>query len=207
MAVKIYNIKLKDVKISKKLNVQKGPGFWFDSERDLSSMYPATADAASGDIQKVRFNMGQEPFIGDPLGFQPYDTQYTLSNWTGSYTVSGDTLIPNNLNTIIYNKTYQSGKYYFEVEIVDDGYASGVGFTPLSGHHDRLTEDGVGVEYIGSFTNLVYSIHRSAVWSDTYNILDNDILQVWVDFENNLLCIKKLNTTIDDHKNFKLSDE
>jgi hypothetical protein len=202
MAVKIYNIKLKDVKISKKLNVQKGPGFWFDSERDLSTMYPAIADGASADTQKVSFNMGQTPFIGDPLGFEPYDPNYSVSNWQGEYSISGDILVPYNVRAIIYNKSYNTGKYYFEVVIEDDGYASAVGFAPSYGHHNRLTVDGVGVIYIGSSRNFINSIHKSAVWTDTYNILDHDILQVWVDFDNNRLCIKKLNTTINDHKNY-----
>lgn len=205
MSVKIYNVGLKDVRIEKPLPLAVGPGFYFDSSLDLSTRYPSIADAASGDVQKVTFNMGQSSFLGDTLGFQPYDTNYSTSNWLGDYTIeSGNILVPNNLAAIVYDKTYASGKYYFEATIVDAGYASALGMTTNSGHHSALTDEqfGVGIEYIGTFDPTVRSISTNNTWSDAYNLVDSDVVQVWIDFDNDLMCIKKLGTDINDHQNY-----
>lgn len=204
MAAKIYNVGIKNVRVSDPVPVPVGPGFYFISSLDLSQRYPAIADAASSDIQRVSFNMGQSSFQGDPLGFQPYDPNYNTSNWIGEYTLSGEDLMPNNVSTIVYNKTYQSGKYYFETLIVNDGYASALGMTTNSGHHSALTDEqfGVGIEYIGTFDSTVKSISSVDTWTNTYNVVDGTLLQVWVDFDNDLLCIKKLGTDINDHMNY-----
>ncbi len=208
MAAKIFNVGVKNIRISDPVPLPVGPGFYFISSLDLSQRYPAIADAASGDVQKVAFNMGQNQFQGDPLGFQAYDTNYNVNNWSGLYTIeSGNIIVPENLETVIYNKTYNSGKYYFEATIVDAGYASALGMTTNSGHHSALTDErwGVGVEYIGTFDPTVKSISSVDTWSSAYNIIDNDILQIWVDFDNDLLCVKKLGTDINDHQNYTIA--
>ena len=208
MAAKIFNVGIKNIRISDPIPLPVGPGFYFISSLDLTQRYPAIADAASGDVQKVRFNMGQEAFQGDPLGFLPYDTNYDINKWQGDYVIeSGDVIVPDNLQTVVYNKNYSSGKYYFEATIVDDGYASALGMTTNSGHHSALTDEqfGVGVEYIGEYDSTVKSISTVNTWTSSYNIIDTVVLQVWVDFDNDLLCIKKLGTDINDHQNYTIA--
>lgn len=208
MAAKIYNVGIKNIRISDPVPLPVGPGFYFISSLDLSARYPAIADSASGDIQKVSFNMGQSPFQGDPLGFQPYDVNYSINNWSGSYSVeSGSVVVPDNLQAVIYNKNYNSGKYYFEATFIDSGYASTIGMTTNSGGHSALTDErfGVGIEYIGTFDSTIKSISSVNTWSSVYNIIDNDTVQVWIDFDNDLMCIKKLGTDINDHQNYTIA--
>jgi len=208
MAVKIYNVGIKNIRINDPEPLPVGPGFYFISSLDLSARYPAIADGSSSDTQKVSFNMGQNPFQGDPLGYQPYDVNYNINNWLGSHSVeSGNVIVPGNLQTVIYDKNYNSGKYYFEATIVDAGYASAIGMAETTGQHSALTakQYGVGISYMGIYDSTIKSISTVNTWSSAYNIVDYDTVQVWIDFDNDLMCIKKLGTIIDDHQNYTIA--
>ena len=71
---------------------------------------------------------------------------------TGNYTTEGtnnEVIVPDNLNTVIYNVPRTSGKYYFEVTLEDDGRYGAVGLSPSAGNNFRIVEHGVGLCGIG----------------------------------------------------------
>jgi len=148
MGIKPYNVIMESVRF----RTIKTISFAIKTNRDLSTLFPAFCDSTSSGISKFSFNMGQDPFIGDTYGFLPYDTNYSSSKLLGNYTTEGtnnEVIVPDNLNTIVYDHNYNSGKYYFEINIEDEGRYGSVGLSPSSGDDFRIVEHGVGLSAIG----------------------------------------------------------
>lgn len=217
MSVKIYGVSLNDIKLSKDLDVPLGPGFYIDRNNiSLSTLYPVFIDYSSMGITSYDVNMGQRSFIGDPLGFLPYDVSYASNKYQGGYTsLGGSQIQPDNTSTLLYNHTYSSGKYYYEVTVITGGYYGGIGFAPTNGGN-RVITDGIGIMGIGDYRNIISYTSDIRTQNEgiydadddfsyvfgNYSVDDNDVLQVWVDFDNNLMCIKKLGTTKENHINY-----
>ena len=217
MSVKIYGVSLNDIKVSKDLDVPLGPGFYIDRATiSLSTLYPVFIDYSSMGVTSYDVNMGQRSFLGDPLGFLPYDASYGSNKYQGGYTsLGGSQIQPNNTSTLLYNHTYSSGKYYYEVTVISGGWYGGIGFAPTNGGNAVIT-NGIGVMGIGEaraylpWTSDIRTANEGTYDASdgpnyifgNYSVGDNDVLQVWVDFDNNLMCIKKLGTTKEDHVNY-----
>lgn len=193
--------------------------FGINQGRDLSTLFPAFTDSTSSGISKFSFNMGQKPFVGDNLGYEPYDINYNPSNLAGNYTTEGtnnEIIVPDNLNTVIYNVPKSSGKYYFEVKLEDAGRYGVVGLSPSSGNNFRIVEHGVGLSAIGFAKDyLTYasdvrisekgsydSTHDAEYQFTNYDVDTGDVLQVYIDYDNNHITIKKPGTDITDHINY-----
>lgn len=203
MSLKIYGAVLNAVRVSGQ-SLLTGPGFFINSDRDFTGFYPAFADASSNDVFKVDPNFGQRAFKGDPSGFTPYDPAYDGTNVVGGYSKVGNVFVPYNNTAIVYNKTYATGKYYYEVDIVDAGDWSAVGFASGARRHNVLTGDtGVGMKRIGRDYVTAGGHDDGAGGEDWayYRVNDGDTLQVWVDFDNMLLSVIKLGTDVNDHVN------
>lgn len=179
-----------------------GPDFWMKTGVDIAGKLPVYSDNSSTGNGKAIFNFGQKPFAGDPLGYQPYDKNYDSSLWKGSFVFQGDVIYPSSLNNARYGKTYYSGKYYFEVYVSSASWADSTGFTvDKAGMIGPDEATFFGVSYIGSYLSYIYKREDGEYtqWSKNYNVLAGDTIQVWVDFDNGNLLVKKLNSKKEDH--------
>lgn len=218
MGIKTNNTIFNSIKFG---TLESGISFKIPSNRTLSTLYPAFADSTSTGVSKFSFNMGQDPFVGDSRGYLPYDNNYSHSNLVGNYTTEGtnnEVIVPGNLSTVIYNVQRSSGKYYFEINLEDDGRYGAVGLAPSAGDNFRIKNHGVGLSGIGFAREyLTYSsdvrVTEKGSYSSTddreyqftnYNVATGDILQVFVDYDNNNITIKKVGTDITDHKNYQI---
>jgi len=142
--------------------------------------------------------MGQKTFQGQHTGYEPYDTNYSSSLIIGK--AGGDDIngfYPSNLGKMYYNKTYTTGKYYFEVEINGSPNAD---FLVMSNLGGIQKQDGIG--YIGDYLGrTVYPRNYSLTWTN-HKIIEGDIVQVFLDYDQNRMLMQKLNTTIDDYQNY-----
>lgn len=222
MSVKIYGVSLNDIKVSKDLDVPLGPGFYINTSRSPIGTYPTLADSTSLSTENgrlgayFRVNMGQYAFDGDPLGFQPYDVNYDPQLWEGPYTsLEDDLILLRNISGARYNKTYTTGKYYYEVEYIRNSRYDNIGLTTTdyildhSSGYSGYNRFGIGLNGVGSYrgTSILtargdYGLTGTETPWTTYSVLDGDIVQVWVDFDNGLVCVKKLGTTKEDHVNY-----
>lgn len=207
MGVKVYNVGLNNINISS--GEPLGPGFYVDTIRTFSNFYPALGDWTSGTNTQFRVNMGQEAFIGDPLGFEAYDISYNDSKWLGSGNISNGVIAPSNVDMFLYDKQYTSGKYYFEVECITTtlcaiGMHDGSSFTTSS-----MRNKGVGG---GFYTNRAitwldaFGSAGDYIWSASGNnagLQSGDYAQVYVDFDNQNICVRKLNTTKEQYTNYR----
>lgn len=206
MGAKIYNVGLNNIHI--RSQGQLGPGFYIDTVRTFSNFYPAVGDWTSGSTSQFRPNMGQNTFLGDPLGFQPYDSNYSDSKWFGAGGVSNGVVTPGNIDMMLYDKQYTSGKYYFEVEFVTSSLSAVVFHDGSSTYSGTIRNKGVGAAF---YTN------KAITWLNAFNddtdfdwaltgtgagIGSGEFAQVYADFDNQLLCVRKLNTTKDQYVNF-----
>lgn len=188
--------------------IPTGPGFYIDTVRTISDFYPAVGDWSGTTTEQFRVNMGQEPFQGDPMGFTPYDTNYIDSNWYGAGTVNSGLITPSNTKLMFYDKKYTSGKYYYEVYLETNESVCFVGMH-MGNNYDASSVRAYGVgtgiyssgrmltwrNAFGSTTDSDWSLFATPAGSGTY-------IQVWLDFDNELTCVKKLGTTIDEYYNY-----
>ena len=216
MGIKIYNSILKSIRLGD-LGPSNLVDFSIISNRDLSTLYPAFTDSTSSGVSKFSFNMGQNPFAGDNGEYQPFHPEYNPANLIGNYTTEGSVIVPSNLNTVIYNLKYTTGKYYFEVNIEDAGRYGAVGLAPSEGNDFRIVEGGVGVSGIGfarEFMTYSSDVRISQKGSynsaddveyaySNYDVLSGDVLQVFLDYDLNHITIRKVGTTIEDHVNYQ----
>lgn len=206
--VKIYGTALNDVRLRKGFDVPVGPGFYINTVRTFSNFYPSIGDWSSGNKLQATVNMGQEPFQGDPLGFEPYDPNYIDSNWFGTGIVNSGVVTPANLYCMLYDKRYTSGKYYYEVNVLATSLAF-MGFLDGSNTStNTIRSYGVGAaaKPIDEMFTWLDPI-RSTIdytWSTAQGVgtTGGDTYQVWCDFDNQLLCVKKLGTTMSDYQNY-----
>lgn len=188
--------------------------FKIESALDLSALKPGLTDYSSNGVSRFIVNMGQYAFIGDPLGYQPYDPSYDTANFEGEYTVeTGDVLVPNNLKTITYNLQRTTGKYYYEVTIENDGWYGCVGLSPTFGTNSIMVSSGVGVAGIGDARTYLsyFSDTRAGAYNTNedssyqysqYDVVTSDVLQVFIDYDTDSITIKKLGSSKADHINY-----
>jgi len=167
-------------------------------QNSISGRFPTYYDSSSNGSAKVIFNMGQKAFKGNRNGYQPYDTHYSSDliigkaggdNETGFYT--------SNLSQMYYNKTYYSGKYYFEIELNGTPHADLILISNLG---NKNSQDGLA--HIGSyFGNTSYPWELSKKWTSN-SFISGDTIQVFLDYDQNRMLMQKLNTTIDDYQNY-----
>lgn len=151
MSVKIYGVNLKDVRLSKDLNNPEGPGFWIDTLRNPSGKYPMVVDWDSSSEAQFNVNFGQRDFIGDPLGFEPFDPDFDHTLWfgNGAHYSNGD-VVPSNLSVMYYGIPRYSGKFYYEINYSQQSNADAVGFMHpenVSGSKDTRAW-GLAISYI-----------------------------------------------------------
>lgn len=207
--IKIYSALFNAVRVSNKANLVTGPGFFINTVRTFEDFYPAIGDWSSGGYVSVRVNMGQKAFIGDPMGYAPYDTNYTGNNWFGGQaTTTGDLLEPYDKKIAFYDKRYSSGKYYYEITFEDNGIAF-VGFhdgSVIETSTARTNAVGAGLRTSDSMFTWIGDFNDTTdyTWSSASGIGINagDTVQVWVDVDNQLLCVKKLDSTMEDYQNY-----
>lgn len=208
MSIKVYGVNFKDVRLSKDLDIANGPGFFINTVRTFENFYPAFGDWSSSSTLRFSVNMGQEPFNGNPQGFSPYDPDYNDSNWFGTGSTNSGTITPDNTELMFYDKRYTSGKYYMEFECISPSVAFVGMHNGASSNTSSVREDavGVGIREIDTVYTWIGPAGDPADygWSSAPDIGMgvSDTYQVWVDFDNQKMCVKKLGTTIDDYQNY-----
>lgn len=209
MGVKIYNVGMKNVKLS---SIQTGPDFFTYRGINLNGLYPAIGNRDANFGPYLGINMGQNAFQGDPLGFQAYDSNYDSTLWRGYQDVSGDDMRVRNSATAWYLKNYTSGKYYYEIECKSIIREHAIGM--VSGDKDGtdppfFRENNAiyiyNVDYAQNPMNKRIYINGAATTRTWYEpgIASPDIIQVYIDFDSGSILIKKLGTTSEDYTNIE----
>ena len=183
--------------------------FWSHKGVNISGWYPAMSDSNSTYAGGAEFNFGQRAFKGDPFGYQPYDTSYDPALWVGG-TANATTnyIYPANLKAVYYNKVKTSGKYYFEVE-VNPSRLDQIGLLPIATTLPLVSVsnsvyitygDALATAHIGNGTS-----YQDVQWSN-YNTTRGanppETWQVYLDYDNGNVMIRKLGTEKDDHVNY-----
>lgn len=179
-----------------------GPGFWMFEGVALRGKFPYYGDAATAGVGSGIFNFGQRPFKGNPMGYEPYDHSYNPALWeNGTYSAGDDSITPANLETAIYRKAYDSGKFYFEVTMARTPYADSIGVIPRSGEQYNFFPGHVGISWIGGYLSHIGKTDDSVreQWSASYNVTTGDTVQVWLDIDGSRMLVKKLGTDAASH--------
>lgn len=201
----LYRYNLKGVQHTAEPKEPKGPDGWTLTGVNVDELYPTYSDASSSGSAYFDFNFGQRAFKGDPKGFSPYDPGYDTSLWSGAYLVSENKYRTLNLNSAHYKKTYNSGKYYYEIDLSGNPHADLTGFSSLG--YGRISKDprGVGVNRVGSYSGFQSKTKSQAPdyerWISNNQILSSDTIQVWVDFDNDRILIKELGVPLSSYVN------
>lgn len=188
------------------------PEFWMFTGLDLASqpMYPVYSDSSSGGQTRPIFNFGQDPFLGDPGNYSPFDPNFDSSLWrVGNYNTTEKSISFGNLSTSAYEKTHTSGKYYFEVTLLGNPHADMLGLSnkwSSSRHLGRISATTVYVSVIGTYRDYIAKVFRkngsvqsSGQWGP--QTVGGDTVQVWVDFDAGNVLIKKLGTDASQYQN------
>lgn len=178
------------------------PEFWMLENQNLKGKFPAFINGSSVGRSVAKFNFGQRPFIGDSLGFLAYDKRYSDITWSGIHSFDGEGILGVNLIFSKYLKTYNSGKYYFEADIVQTYIHDAIGFVSINaeGSNGFYSDGFMGTSYQQNKegTQIISNgVHSN--WAKNYSLKAGDSIQVWVDFDKGNLLIKKLGTTKEDH--------
>ena len=210
MGVKIYNVGMNDIKLSSVKPT--GPDFYTFTNLDMSNLYPAVGNSDANIGPYITINMGQNTFIGDPMGFNAYDPNYDSTLWQGYMDTSGDDIRVRNSATAWYLKNYTSGKYYYEIECKGVVREHAIGMTSP----DKTPDDppffrdtnSVYVYYVDYAQNPMNKrliVDGTAVTTQSWYAngmgRSGDIIQVYIDFDNGSILVRELGTTIEDHTN------
>lgn len=193
------------LKIKTDIIPPSGPDFWMYKGLNFKGMFPLVSDASSSGSGSYLFNFGQLPFKGDPLGYDPYDTDYSRSKWEGPVSLGSapDSLIsPNNLRFGTYTKSYTTGKKYFEISIYGNPHADHIGLVEYASNNYLFSMSYNQIKRImvqvGTHnTPSVKSGGGAADWYDYFD--DGQTLQVWLDFDEGNMLFKRLGTDISDY--------
>jgi len=178
---------------------------------DLTGMYPFYGDASSSGSARATFNFGQDAWLGDPMGFSPFDSTYDPSYWKGSALIDGSGRIyTGNLGTAYYDHvSYVSGKYYFEVTIEGTPHADATGMiTPYSAQFTGASRH-AGV-HLGSYSanNPAYvkckGMSRIPIFDTPlpYQITGGSgyTLQFYLNYDAGAFLVKRVGSTIAEHE-------
>ncbi len=166
-------------------------GFWIPLAMDVSNRFPAYADRSSSAQAQTRMNLGQLPWQGDNQGVAAYDPNFDSANFLNCTLDAENFCTSPNLQSYYYNKTHASGVYYFEVEVRGNPVADQIGMK-------SPTADKLHGVMSGSYPNyknlspILNSVIKLPKFHDTEYIQNGTVMQVWVDFDNSRMSIKKL---------------
>lgn len=186
---------------------------WKDmSKHDLSQFYPMVGDGSSANQAHWYINLGQNEFVGDSQGFLPYDDEYDIDKMLNCQVtaIEGDNVYcgTSNLNRVVYDKKHSKGKYYFEVTFKYQAHADCIGMTKdKSVGNNNITPGLVGACYIGNINTD--DSRYNMQWFDlgTYspystkanNSPSGSVYQVWIDYDNERLAVKPIDTNEDQY--------
>lgn len=199
-----YDIQSDDASFMKDI-----PWRHIDHTMNLADLKPAIYDGSSGANAKFSFNFGQEPFVGDHTGFQPYDPNYDpiidKSKWVGVYAfLDNDTYLqPHNTNKAYYDKGYTTGKYYFEVTsafLTTEPDYEAIGFYGKSGYYNmvgaiRTGHNRVGFE-LGNGSGQYPRFKSSGSQSS------GSVFRVFIDYDKGLISVMTVGSTKSDYENY-----
>lgn len=181
---------------------------------DLANMRFAVGDNSSSGVSSYVVNMGQVPFVGDPMGFEPFDTNYSRSKWRNAASLSTDaaTVVrPFNLGMAYYDLARSSGKFYLEIRITGSAHSGPVGFTRYTG--TTLGSGNINFRNSGAYVSVgtfsaasnrsMHSYQGSKQFiPGTKNWFTiNDRLQIWIDYDNGSIGMKRTQDSFDDYIN------
>lgn len=199
-----YNIQSEDAAFMKNI-----PWVHIHHTMDLGNLKPAIYDGTRDANAKFSFNFGQEPFAGDHTGFKPYDPDYNPSvdkaNWTGVHTFYDEDryLQPANNSVAYYNKTYTSGKYYFEVRsefLTTAPDYEAIGFYGKSGYYNIVGAVRTGSNRDGyelGIGNGTYPKFKSSG-----NQPGGSIFRVFIDYDKGLISVMVFGSSKNDYENY-----
>lgn len=203
--IKPNNVFFSSVRLGQLPDVNLGPDFWMYTNVDViksTTLYPVVSDASSSGSGTYFVNFGQEPFQGHTLGYEAYDNEYDSANWVGSYTLSSGDIRPNNLKYATYMKSYNTGKKYYEITVYGDPHVDHIGLVTNSGSSylfdSSFSENPRILVNVGSGRRPSKKSGNGSV--DWYNYFNTgQTIQVWIDFDNGNILIKRLGTTVSDY--------
>lgn len=174
---------------------------------NVDSLRPVIYDGSSSGNSKYYFNFGQDPFLGDHTGFEPYDSNYNKDNWVGVYSFYDNDkyLQPHNTNRAYYDVNHNTGKYYFEVTsdfLTTSPYYDAIGFLELDSpayYHvvgALITGSGMQGYHGGAGRGVYYKFKKSGIQPE------GTTFQVFIDYDKGLVSVKTLGTTKDDYQDY-----
>lgn len=172
------------------------------AQNDMSTFRPFIHDGSSSGGTEYKFNLGNEEFRGDSYGFTPYDANFdsNLLLNCGSSVDEGWCSV-GNLNKVIYDKTYTSGQYYFEVTAKTQTKADCVGVTINTSTTQNASEV-VGACWMGNHTTGLKWKNLTDGYLDykaTGTQPADTVYQVWLDYDNQRMALMELGDNLSEY--------